>query len=725
MDKNQFSVDDILLEMEGEKKGKTAPSVDVDALLQSILNENEYVKKAASAPKEPEEAPTKTFKRGTIASALTRNTASFRTQKAPVSSEPTGGIRIDVDGIRNSDPAPKPIPADPGAASFVQETPSVEGIKTPIKFHQEKEKTFEDSLLYAPAFSAFEAIEDTEHAGIWEKRLVSEKVRLTRKGIFLLLFGAAALLLTAVLELLRKGPGFTPTPLLPLGTLLFTLAAGAVAFDLLKGGFTSLFRFEPDRRSVSCVCYALCTIQQLLAVCFPNILADGNVQLYGAFGALSLAVCCFSLTGTLAAALRNVSLFHSEGDKYIPQILSDNRLAGDFTRGLVEDMAVPAINRKATGLKDFLRLSLSADKSDVIGRNFSIAGPAVGLVVGLIGYLLSRSSAFALTLFTAVTAAFTPFTAAFLTSAPLNSVSKLLSKVGSMAAGEKCVKEYGDVNALLVDAKSLFPPSVISLNGIKTFEGMRIDEAILDAAAVLHQSNSIFSDVFLNMLSGNRLLRKAEHITYEDTMGICAWVNDRRILIGNRHLLANHGIRMPSEDYERRLREDGNEFIYLATGGELTAVFIVSIHVSMQTESAVQMLEDNGIGLAVKTVDAVLTPELLSRLFHVSPECFKMIPERLFERFDTLSESVLGKQAKVVNNGTFVSLACSLSAAKRLRVMFAFADILWICGMVVTGLLILLMSVLNAFVLFSALALCGLSFFWLMIDLLIQKWFRL
>ncbi len=725
MDKKQFSVDDILLEMEGEKKDKNAPSVDVDALLQSILNEKEYVKKAASAPKEPEEAPTKTFKRGTIASALTRNTASFRTQKPSAPAEPTGGIRIDVDGIRNSAPPPKPIPADPNVAAFVQEKPSVEGVKTPIKFHQEKEKTFEDSLLYAPAFSSFEAVEDTEHAGIWEERLLSEKNRLTKKGIFLLLFGAAALFTTVILEIFRKQESFTPSFWLPLGALLFTLAAGCVALDILKGGFSSLLRFDPDRRSVSCVCYAICTIEQFLAVCFPGILSDANVQLYGAFGALSLAVCCFSLTGTLAAALRNVSLFHSEGDKYTPQILSDSRLAGEFTRGLVEDMAVPAINRKAVGLKDFLRLSLSADKSDLVGRNFSIVGPAVGLIVGLIAYLLSRSSAFALTLFTGITAVFAPFTAAFLTSAPLNSVSKLLSKVGSMAAGEKCVREYGDVNALLVDAKSLFPPSVISLNGIKTFEGMRIDEAILDAAAVLNQSNSIFSDVFLKMLSGKRLLRKAEHITYEDTMGLCAWVNDRRILIGNRHLLANHGIRMPSEDYERRLREDGNEFLYLATGGELTAVFIVSLHVSLQTENAVQMLEDNGIGLAVKTVDAVLTPEILSRLFHVNPDCFKMIPERLFERFDTLSESVLGKQAKVVNNGTFVSLACSLSAAKRLRVMFAFADILWICGMVVTGLLILLMSVLNAFFLFSALALCGMSFFWLLIDLLIQKWFRL
>ena len=53
-------------------------------------------------------------------------------------------------------------------------------------------------------------------------------------------------------------------------------------------------------------------------------------------------------------------------------------------------------------------------------------------------------------------------------------------------------------------------------------------------------------------------------------------ISDRRVLVGNRRLLENHGVDVPSRDYENRYAKDGRQLVYLSTAGELSAMFVVS-----------------------------------------------------------------------------------------------------------------------------------------------------
>ena len=82
-----------------------------------------------------------------------------------------------------------------------------------------------------------------------------------------------------------------------------------------------------------------------------------------------------------------------------------------------------------------------------------------------------------------------------------------------------------------------------SLHGIKTFDQKRIDEAMVDAASIVCKSDCVLSYIFTQMIGGNeKILKKADSIVYEDSMGISAWVDGKRVLIGNRELMMNHNI---------------------------------------------------------------------------------------------------------------------------------------------------------------------------------------
>ena len=158
------------------------------------------------------------------------------------------------------------------------------------------------------------------------------------------------------------------------------------------------------------------------------------------------------------------------------------------------------------------------------------------------------------------------------------------------------------------------------------------DEAILDAASVACEAQSILSDVFLQVIAGKtEMLREAESLLYEDSMGVSAWVGNKRVLIGNRELMLNHGVDVPSRDYEVRYLDEGQELIYLSSGGELSGVFVVGLSADPQIRAALKKQEMNDIFLTVKCVDPILNHDKLGEIFDVEPAMFKIMPARLQE----------------------------------------------------------------------------------------------
>ena len=143
--------------------------------------------------------------------------------------------------------------------------------------------------------------------------------------------------------------------------------------------------------------------------------------------------------------------------------------------------------------------------------------------------------------------------------------------------GYSAVDAFSRTEAVVLDAKDLFRPSDIILHGIKPFDKSQIDSVILDAASVVCNTDGMLTDVFNKIIGSNRsMLRPVENVTYEDSMGLSAWVDGKRVLIGNRELMVNHGIEIPSNDYETRFVRDRKNIIYLYQPGQLSAMFVIS-----------------------------------------------------------------------------------------------------------------------------------------------------
>ena len=185
--------------------------------------------------------------------------------------------------------------------------------------------------------------------------------------------------------------------------------------------------------------------------------------------------------------------------------------------------------------------------------------------------------------------------------------------------------------------------------------------------------------------------------------------------------MSNHGIRAPSQDYERRFREEGSDLVYRATSGELTAVFVITLTPSPEADQAIQLLVENDIFLSVHTTDAFLTAERLGQLYLCEKGCFKILPARLHDKFVYYRQPVKIKPAVVVNNGSIRSMAASLAVPRRLKIMASIAGVIQLVSVILGTAIVLMLALLGATAMLSPVVLAGWTIGWMLLLLLAQK----
>lgn len=333
MDSSNKSIEEILLEAGIESGAREDPAgsaddVDVDSLLASLIQEKKSP--PAAKPKEnrpPEEDPTKVFyqraKRRTApktpvqeprpepkqAANLPPIFQNFQNSYTPPSEEP-GKFQIDVDKIRAEQPAPQAIPA--------QKLPEEEEPQRVRPAEKVREKPLEPvqngaSAQFAPAFRRLgQKLNEAPYsaqAGMLGGASRSAMIL----GLCLLAAAVCCLGLTLTMEISRlQNYGSVPGRV-PLGILLAVGAAGgAVSWEILESGITSLFKLEPNREIPLAAGYLLCLLQTLGQLLFPKGLANVNIQFYMPVGLMLLGFGWLSRAMTLKTAAINAKFALSD-----------------------------------------------------------------------------------------------------------------------------------------------------------------------------------------------------------------------------------------------------------------------------------------------------------------------------------------------------------------------------------------------------------------------------
>ncbi len=455
--------------------------------------------------------------------------------------------------------------------------------------------------------------------------------------------------------------------------LLLLIGVMLTSHRVIADGFGAILRLRPVADTVTAVGAFAAAIHTVLQFLTPVDVANGQVTLYCAVAGFSLLLAQCGRVYRLTRITQNFRMVSHKGEKYAAMYVSEGK-GRDLLGRYLPAVGEPSIAyvKKSGFLTRFMEYSYDDEGTESLFCWFAPVAVAAALLTAVAHALFGGEAAnwwSAIGVFTAAVCAAAPAFAVAGANLPLCRVSRALLRRGAMLIGWKAVEAFKNTDALLVDASEVFPSENILLHGIKTFSGARIDEAILDAAAVSIASGGPLAGVFLRVIENRtNMLQEVDTLLYEQDMGLSGWVGGRRVLVGNRRLLENHGVDVPSRDYEMRYTKDGRQLVYLSTGGDLCAMFVVSYTADPGVEEALHRLTAAGITLLVRTCDPNVTSECVREVFHIDEDMVRILDTAAGRVRDSLvSEEEERAEAVLACNGRLEGLGFALSFCRRLR----------------------------------------------------------
>lgn len=492
--------------------------------------------------------------------------------------------------------------------------------------------------------------------------------RLRMAGLSFLLTGLleiVLLVLTLLTVLIGRSP-ITAMGFLTVQAFMLVLM-GVLNFGTVSRGFSgaAALRANGDTPAAIVLIFSLLTV----IACFfaPRETLPASPALAG-------LVMLFSSASQWVRQRRireNFDFVAYKGEKFAASYVEDPEALQELSRHSGVDASVKvAFFHPADFLSDFLANSEGEDGADAWARWMVPVSAGAALLLSLILRLTGS-----LADFWAWVEAFGFFLC--LASVPTlwamqvslwRSCRGMLAK-GGFLVGYPAVQAFGCPDGVTLNVTELYPDESMLLHGIKTFSGAHIDDAILDAASLAVRAGGPLSRVFCRIIENKlELLSPVDSLVYEQGMGLSGWVGGRRVLVGNRRLLENHGVDVPSSDYEARYAQNGRRLVYLSTAGELSAMFVVSYLPDEEIGRALQDLTRARVSLMLRSNDQNITAETLCRDFQLDEYYVEVLPASVSRMYERLSEKETeAAPAVLASNGHIVGMARALTACHSLR----------------------------------------------------------
>ena len=438
-------------------------------------------------------------------------------------------------------------------------------------------------------------------------------------------------------------------------------------YATITRGLSGLFTLRANNDTAPALAATVSLLQVIL-----HFLHVDSLPYWTPFAGLLLVFSALAHYSQEVCVRRNFSFVAYPTDKYAAAVIEDENVLQEIGRRAVSDgEATVAYFRRTQFLSDYLGNAYDDDCGDDWSRWLTPSALALSLLLSL----LTLTGDFVngwwdwISVFTGMVCLAMPATL-LAVQAPLSACCRRILALGGFINGWHAVRRFGQPDALAVDMADLYPDESMLLHGIKTFSNTHVDEAILTAASLAVRSGGPLAMIFRRIIENKEeLLYEVDSLVYEQGMGLSGWVDGRRVFVGNGRLLQNHGVDVPSADYEARYAKDGRRLVYLSIAGQLSAMFVVSYLPDPEIQSALQYLCRSRVTLLVRSCDPNITASDLCESFELDEYYVDVLPAAAGRLYMQLTEKTTESlPAVMASNGHILGTARVLSACRGLKI---------------------------------------------------------
>ena len=447
--------------------------------------------------------------------------------------------------------------------------------------------------------------------------------------------------------------------------LLVLIAVAAFNYDAFTDAIEKAKKKKLTASTALSLSLIIGIIQTAVSFAFPDYVAGGT-HLYAAVALFPVMMINLADFIKVSTDLDNFLLINSNRDGfYAAKPVDDEGVAFEIGRGLMIKEPDVRYSSKVNFPYKFVEMTRAVDPTAEAYKLVIPVAAIAAAVVGLFSWIINKSVFVGVTSLTGVFLMGMPCALGVALFAVLMKVNRGLNIDGSMISGYEAVNNSLEANAVAIDAHDLFCNGNANIYGIKLFNSMRIDEAILYTAAVVTQSDGALSEVFNTIiLDNNDMLPPVDSLAYEEKLGCSGWIYNYRVLVGNRDLLLKHNVEVQSKDEEAKFTANGKQLIYLAVEGKVSAMFVVGYSVDGEISKYLRSLEKAGISILVRTSDPNITDELVEQAFSLPRGCVKVISPVAGVMYKELTETeAQNEPCRILHNGKVQSFLSTFVTA--------------------------------------------------------------
>lgn len=286
---------------------------------------------------------------------------------------------------------------------------------------------------------------------------------------------------------------------------------------------------------------------------------------------------------------------------------------------------------------------------------------------------------------------------------------------GVCISGREALSHIGRSDGFVLDAGDVFSGEVSRFRKSAISKIDQNDSAVF-AALLIKEAGSVLAPCFDSFLEQmNIALPPVENFLYEERLGYSAWVLDRKVLVGNRQMLLNHSISVPTKEQEKAYAK--NRYVmYVVIDGEIAATFLAGYKVLSSLRRYYRDFNKTGMVLMLNSKEAFLDEQTVAAKLSVDASSVKIlsskataIMEKYNKRYDRQLPTGLlcaGKKRSIMH----LIMGCyNANAADR------FILIMLVAGQLLGFSLLVLSAVLNMKLMFNPLAIVGVRLLWSLI----------
>ena len=589
------------------------------------------------------------------------------------------------------------------------------------------------------------APEDDE-AGIWEDLLLTQKgLRIRSVLLFIVTLALVAadvlqrILIVNHIGLFGSEIGLLESTPLVLVNLVTGVVGMMICASVMQSGIVKLFKARADCDSVCAVSCLVSLVTAVVHLMDTNDLQQGRAFIYIPAALIGLLLNSAGKLSMIKRARRNYRFIYSNASRYYAEVIDGQSEASALTKGVVTELPYLVTMRKTELFTDFLKKSYCEDMADRVSRKLVPLSLLLGLIMGAVVYFVPNSTEvngvrvfdnniyWAVSVFTAIVCVMSSYSMMFMVNNPFRRASRQLLKHGSALLGYTSAEEFAETNSVMIDASTLFPKSAVEMTNIKpcklqnSINSISLDNAIIYAASLAVNSDSVLSSLLFDMIGGNKdMLVKIDGCVYEDNMGVMGWYENKRLILGSREQMKHHSIKIPELSAIAKYSRNGSDTVYLAVGGELAVIFFIRLTANPVIRRELKELTSRGVSIVLKTTDSLITTGKITDLFDIDPEKLRIIGASLHKLYKDCTAYTPSGCGALSCVGSFVSLAKGINASKKLLKDISLSRAVMLFGIALGVILMIFLSFSSYTFVYSPETIIGWNTFWLLIMLFLQ-----